>query len=509
MLDGSAQEAPIVVTSLGPARGAIEHSGNGSAIRVFRGIPYALPPTGEHRWQPPRPIQHWDGELDATAFGPDCPQAVRAGMLAPGMSEDCLYLNIWVPQGAEPNSLPVMVWFHGGGFVGGSGADVRTNGVHLASEGVVVVTFNYRVGIFGYLAHPQLSAQAQARGGPPASGNYGFQDQLCALRWVQSHIAAFGGNPARVTAFGVSAGSASIALMLASPAAKGLFSQAILHSPGTARPLATLEAAEAAGLAVANNIQELRSLPTDSVFSLAKQLIPAVRGLTTPRILRPIKDGWLLPEDERDVFLAGRQHAMPLLLGTNADEGSKLTTSWPLESLEDYQRQLDANFADAYDEVRECYPVTDVASVRNQVAQMFGDTQFNYGTRLLARAMAARDMPTWRYLFTRRRPDQPDGPHHGDEVSHVFGTLESVARVLDQQFDDVDLHLSNIMVHAWTQFALTGVPVLGNSTTWPAYEDERDLHLELGDKLQRGAGWRETQLDFLDALYSRRAAGAA
>ncbi len=502
MVQDTAGAAALAHTTEGVLRGRIHTSPDAPDLRVFLGVPYAQPPVGPLRWRAPQPLLPRAGEREAAAFGPDCPQAARAGLRADRQDEDCLYLNIWAPAHAPGQDLPVMVWFHGGGFVAGSGADVRCDGAALARQGVVVVTFNYRVGIFGYLAHPDLSAESASA----VSGNYGLQDQLAALRWIQANIGAFGGDPARVTAFGVSAGSASIALLLTSPAAEGLFAQAILHSPGSARPLATLAQAEALGASLSPDIASLRAQPTQALLALNGRLNPAVRGLTTPRVLRPIRDGWLLPEDERPVLLARRQHAMPLLLGTNRDEGTKLTATWPADTQADFDRQITQNFAGADSLARARYPVQTDADVRGQIAHLFGDTQFNYGTRLLAQASAARDMPTWRYVFTRRRPDQTDGPHHGDEVPYVFGTLADTAHALGQTFDAVDAALSDAMMHAWTQFAATGVPLLPEAagTPWPAYDSRRDLHLELGDVLQRGHGWRAPQLDFLENFYAAR-----
>ncbi len=218
--------APVVNTGRGPVRGRIVHVAR-EAVHVFQGIPYAAPPVGPLRWRPPAPAAAWSGTRDASVFGPDSPQAANARLRGAGMSEDCLHVNVWAPAAAAAGSLPVMVWIHGGGFAGGSGSDVRSDGSLLASQGVVVVSFNYRAGLFGFLAHPALSRESP----DGVSGNYGLLDQLAALRWVRDNIAAFGGDASRVTVFGVSAGSASISLLLTSERARGLFQQAILHSP--------------------------------------------------------------------------------------------------------------------------------------------------------------------------------------------------------------------------------------------------------------------------------------
>lgn len=461
---------------------------------AFLGIPYAAPPMGPGRWRPPQPVQAWTGVRDALEFGPDFPQNPTSELRSPRQDEDCLYLNVWTPAVDATEPLPVMVWIHGGGFQSGSGSDPRCDGALLAAEGAVVVTLNYRSGLFGFLAHPALSAESEHG----VSGNYGLQDQMAALRWVRDNIGAFGGDPARVTVFGVSAGSASISLLLTSPLAGGLFHRAILHSPGAGRPLATLEQAEQAGLALGSDLAALRSLSGREVLARSPLLIPKVRGLTTPRVLRPIRDGWLLPDDERPVFQQGRQHAMPLIVGSNLDEGTWLTRTWPIESVADYEEQVLANFGPAAEEARAVYPASTPAQARAAVAAMFADTQFNYGTRLVAQSMAKLEPRTWKYLFLRRRPGETSGPHHGDEFAHAFGNLAAGGA-----FDAIDEKLSRVMRKAWVAFASQGNPNTGGVPRWDAYLPGHDNHLALDDRVEPGAGWRQAQLDFLERFYSR------
>ncbi len=475
-----------------------------SGVRSFRGIPYALPPVGARRWAPPQAQPRWEGVRNATAFGADCPQNSQTLTRAPGQSEDCLFLNVWTPAGAAPGSLPVMVWLHGGSFVGGSGADARVDGQALAARGAVVVTLNYRVGLFGFMAHPALSAESPDK----VSGNYGLLDQLCALRWVQDNITAFGGDASRVTVFGVSAGSASISLLLVSPQAKGLFSQAILESPGAGRPLASLADAEELGLSAGSDLKALRALDATEVLAMTGRFTPKVRGLTTPRVLRPIRDGWLIPQDERPALLAGQQHAMPILIGSNQDEGSLLTAAWPVAERTAYTALVEENFGGDAREALTLYPAAADADVRTRVAELFADTQFNYGTRLLTQAMAAQGQPVWRYLFTRRRPGQADGPHHGEEVAHVFGNLSAARQGSPAAFDKVDEALSDFMMRSWVAFATTGNPD-PQGGSWPAYDSAGDRHLVLGDRVEAGSAWRAAQLDFLETVYSRREVAAA
>ncbi len=486
----------VVQTDAGTVSGAMAPGEWGeSAVRVFKGIPYAAPPVGPLRWREPQPASPWPGIHKALEFGSDCPQTDDVGTRAPAQSEDCLSLNIWSPAGAK--SLPVMVWIHGGSFVAGSGSERRMDGTALARLGVVVVTINYRVGLFGFLTHPALSRESPHK----VSGNYGLLDQLSALQWVKTNIANFGGDPGRVTAFGVSAGSASISLLLISPLAKGLFQQAILESPGTARPLASLADAEAAGTALGTDIDALRRLSGAEILSRTSLLAPKVRGLTTPRVLRPIRDGRVIPEDERPAFRNGRLHVMPIILGTNADEGTQAVASWPASTLEHYRGLVDANFIGATERATALYPATADAEARPRVGEMFGDTQFNYGTRLLAQTMAAREPRTWRYLFMRRRPGQTDGPHHGQEVAYVFGNLGTLHPGEPTGFDATDGAISTAMMKAWAAFAANGDPNRPGLAAWPAYDPKADAHLEFGDGIRVASGWRRDQLDFLDGFY--------
>ena len=415
---------------------------------------------------------------------------------ARSLSEDCLYLNIWTPADAPPRSLPVMVWFHGGSFESGSGAEPSCDGAALASLGAVVVTLNYRLGIFGFLAHPSLTGES-AEG---SSGNYGLLDQLAALAWVQDNIAGFGGDRTRVTVFGVSAGAAAISLFLTTPLADGLFQQAILQSPGTARALSSLDEAETAGLSLSADLNALRKRSARDVLAMTPLLVPEVRGLTSPRPLRPIRDGWVVREDGRTALKGHGPRPMPIILGCNTDEGTRLTQDWPVRSLKQYREFLRANFPGREEAFGALYPAKTDDEVASRVAELFADTQFNYGVRLLARTMSARERRTWRYLFTRRRPGQGDGPHHTDEVPYVFGSLDVASQRGGNAYDATDRALSALMMNAWVAFAASGEC----AGAWPPYTTQSERHLEIGDSIAPSHGWRGRMLDAIEDYYSIR-----
>ena len=425
-------------------------------------------------------------ETPLGTWAPDCPQAptTAAGSTrAPGQSEDCLFLNIWAPAGAQ--GLPVLVWFYGGSFLFGSASSPLTDGSRLAAQGCVVVSAAYRVGLFGYLAHPALTAESPAG----SSGNYGLLDNLAALRWVRDRIADYGGDPQRVTAFGVSAGSASLALLQTSPLAAGHFDGLILQSPGAFRPLAPLADAEAAAeAAYGPDISAMRAWSAEEVLERAALLVPAMRALTAPRLLRPIRDGWVVPADDRQSYRSGAFHAVPTIVGGNLDEGSALTAAWPVKTAAAYDELVRANFGERADEALTHYPAATDNDVRGALADLFGDTQFSLGARGIAAAVSMRQPNTWRYLYTWRPPGATGGPHHGDEVAGLFARSTPPGIV---------------MADAWVRFAATGDPndPSGRMPSWPAYSVATDAYLDVGDPPHVAAGWRRAPLDFLDRYY--------
>ena len=298
-------------------------AGKSPDIQVYRGIPFAAPPVDDLRWKPPQPAAHWQGVREAKEYGPACWQTQYPGgsiyvSKLPPLSEDCLTLNIWTGAKSAKDKLPVMVWIHGGGFTRGTGTSTSYDGENFARKGVVLVTINYRLGIFGFLAHPALTAESSHH----ASGNYALLDQIAALEWVKKNIAAFGGDPRNVTIFGESAGSWAVNCLMASPLAKGLFQRAIGESGGQFSPMKSLADAEKAGRQFAASLGV--SADADALKALrAKPAEELLKASDTPTA-SPDVDGWVLPEEINTIFAAGKQNDVPLIVGSNADEGTTL-----------------------------------------------------------------------------------------------------------------------------------------------------------------------------------------
>jgi len=480
----------------------------GGDVRVYKGIPFAAPPVGDLRWRPPQPAKPWDGVRACIEFGPWCPQPkpLMGKELGP-LSEDCLTLNVWTPAKSPGDRLPVMVWLHGGGHTTGSGSASFYDGEHLAREGVVVVTINYRLGPFGYLAHPLLSKESE-RG---VSGNYGLLDQIAALGWVQRNIAAFGGNPGCVTIFGESAGAVSVCRLMVSPLAKGLFHRAIAESGGAhgrnrhlreardnLEPMEKIGEQLAAELRcdrAADPLAALRAKPWQDILEAAK---PS-QGLFGKGVhFGPIVDGWALPDDPVALFEAGKQADVPLLVGSNADDGSVFTRQLPIRTLARYKLMLRRRFRDHADEVLRLFPADRTSEVPAAFSRLVTAAAFVAPARFLARSMAKTQSKAYLYHFTRVPPGEKLkslGAFHALEIAYVFGTLEG-----KPGFDERDLALSRTMRKAWARFAATGDPNGDGLPQWPACRQETDAYLELGDEVVAKAGLYKAACDLFDKL---------
>ncbi|OZI35995.1 para-nitrobenzyl esterase PnbA [Bordetella genomosp. 1] len=449
-------------------------AGTAGGVVAFRGIPYAAPPLGALRWRPPGPAPHWKGVRDGTRFGADCVQPAEYPELrGGGMSEDCLFLNVWTPAHRPQARLPVMVWFHGGGFRYGSGSHPSYDGAALAGRGAVVVTVNYRLGLLGFMAHPGLSAESPTH----ASGNYGLMDMLAALRWVQRNIAAFGGDPARVTVFGQSSGAHAISTMLVTPSSRGLYARAIMQSVGVMRPVASLAQAERFGELVGPDVAALRGLPAAELVARQKSL-PRAAVLTEPALPGLTVDGALVPRPDYEAYAAGDYVHVPVLVGSNADEGGgaarKMAIATPA-GLADYVARTFPGF-----EARaaQAYAAATDAEVKPVLSDLYGDLQFRYGTRALLRILARDGVPAWRYVYAHDRNGDGKLPVHGAELQFVFGTLAASHRGQHKPYGAADEQVSAAMGGAWTRFAASGDPNGAGLKGWrPVTPGQTPVHV--------------------------------
>ena len=474
-------------------------SGTGTAVRAFRGIPYAAAPVGDLRWKPPQAPAGWPGVRDGSKFGPDCMQPSEYPELrGAGMSEDCLSVNVWTPADRSDARLPVMVWIYGGGFTYGSGSHPSYDGEALARRGVVVVTLNYRVGLFGFMAHPDLTAESPRK----ASGNYALMDQSAALRWVQRNIAGFGGDPGRVTVFGQSAGALAITSLMTSPQAKGLFQQAIVQSVGVMRPMSTLKEAEAFGVRVGPRIDDLRRMEASVLVQRLRDLAPSEREMTTARPLGVIVDGDVIPRDDRRAFGNGQFASMPVIAGGNLNEGGGAVRNYPVRSALEFRDYLSRNFKGSEAPALSAYPVQADAEVSQQLAHLYSDTQFNFGTREMLRITAAKQ-PTYRYLFKQQRNGSAAAPIHGDELQYVFDNLDAPHRGRQRPYNAADAKVAAAMADAWVRFAKTGDPNGGDLPTWPRYDGSREPCMAFDGTPRAEDGNRTLQLDMIRDYYAR------
>jgi len=488
-------------------------------MNIFRGIPYAAPPIGALRWRPPQPAPQWAGVRRADQFGPDCMQhrgqtPGYGDSSGPMPSEDCLTLNIWVPKSAANAKLPVMVWIYGGGYVVGSGSQPQYDGVRLAERGVLVVTINYRLGRFGFFAHPAL--MAEARGQP--LGNYGIMDQLAALRWVQRNIQAFGGDPHNVTIFGESAGASFVSSLLVSPLSEGLFQKAIVESKRSHWNFPRLESqgpdgkpsAKEDGVAFATGIglvnptaEDLRALSATTVLGPdnldASRRAAILRsagqtgGAATLQAIAPIMDGKILKDDVEEEFAAGHVAHIPIMLGTNTDESNVFP------GLRDDPALALARFGPALDRLQKLYDPDGTRDRGDVAANIMTAAFFQEPYRELAMSSAAQSNPTFLYRFgyvaEQLRPAL--GVRHGGELIYVFGTAPGMKPLSKR-----DLQIGEMVRSYWTNFAKTGDPNAQGLPPWSRFKPAHQVTLDFGnDGVRAKINLDRAKLDYLEAQY--------
>jgi para-nitrobenzyl esterase len=493
------------------------------AITVYKGIRYAAAPTGSLRWRPPQPPAPWSGVQQADRFGSICPQAQSPQATLP-MSEDCLFLNVWSGATSASERRPVFVWIYGGGFSGGSGSSPEFDGANLARKGLVVVTFNYRVGALGFLATPQLSKES----GHEASGNYGLLDDIALLKWVRRNIAAFGGDPERVTIAGQSAGAGSVGFLSISPLARGLFQRSVAESHAryprdpelrylsvSWRPL---QSAESAGVRFAaargaQTLEELRALPWERLVvdgSVYDEDVDTGSGAKPP-LFRPVVDGWVIPLDYSQTYAKGTQNTVAFLAGNNLDEtGAVPETAFaslrsagapvgpgsphPNVTLKDYMSSAKRKFGPMAAEFLKLYPATtdeEAARANNAAARDNSRVStYLWGTEWVRHGK----LPVYTYFWTHRPPGPGHdrrGAYHGSEIAYVFANPSA-----DGSWTDEDRRLANIMSSYWANYAAQGNPNGPGLPLWPAYDAKSPVVMELGAAFHTIAVAEPDKLDF-------------
>ncbi len=478
-------------------------TGSRPGIRAFLGIPYAAPPVGPRRWKAPEAAIKWTGIRPANRFGNRCVQTSPFPDMvfqSPAESEDCLYLSVWTPARTAGEKLPVMVWIHGGGYFSGASDERRHDGSVLASKGVILVTLNYRLGVLGFLAHPDLTAESPYK----ASGNYGLLDQIAALRWVHDNIAAFGGDPAKVTVFGESAGSFAVSALMASPMANGLFARAIGESgahfsaPDGTLATAPLAKAERWGTELATSmgartLADLRALPA---ASFAKAIA------ANPTKFSPVVDGYSLTADPWDIFAQGKQSHVPLLAGWNSAESKVMIPS--ASNAAALEAELRKQFPGKEAEAMKAYPACDAWQTKLSAIALTSDNFLVYSTwKWIEMHLATGKSPVYRYLFdhvipteTGDAPADDPGAQHASDIEYVFSTLDT--RKLAWRASD--RKVADLFTSYWTNFAKTGNPNGPGLPQWPAYDTAKRQLLRLNANPKAETETNRARYELQDAV---------
>lgn len=464
---------PIATISTGQLRGSFTYDG----VAVFKNIPFAEPPVGNLRWREPLPPKSWTGIRDASIFGPACYQTGHLNVVS---SEDCLQLNVWTPKWPLKSPAPVMVWFHGGGNIAGSAIEPLFNGENFARHGVVLVTANYRLGVFGFFAHPELTKESPHR----SSGNYALLDQIQALRWVQENIAKFGGDPTNVTIFGESAGSMDVNTLLTMPMSKGLFARVIAESgaAGDAQPLAESEKrgiALAAKLSISGDgaLEKLRALPSDELVKASQQRPGGGGGMLGINV-----DGWVLPESPAQAFAAGHELTVPLLFGNNSQELQKPFGPMP----DDLRTTVSKRFGPLADRALAAYGLN--GTVNPPPDPEFGTVGAQWATDSTFRCATIQELiwhtaagnTAYEYQFSRTvHGKESEGAPHAAEIPFVFGTLPVWQDM--RHYNLSDRQYAPIMQEYWVNFAKTGDPNGAGLVKWPKFDPAARAYLDFLD----------------------------
>ena len=523
-LVGSALAQTRAKTAQGTLEGVTEASG----IRAFKGVPFAAPPVGALRWQPAQPVKPWLDTRKADKFGPRCMQRALFGDMnfrSNGMGEDCLYLNVWTPAKSGREKLPVLVYFFGGGFVAGDGSEPRYDGESMARQGIVAISVNYRLGVFGFFAHPELTKESPRH----ASGNYALFDQAAALQWVKQNIAAFGGDPQRVTIAGESAGSIAVSAQMASPLSKGLIAGAIGESGSIISALSAvpLLEGEQSGVKFADAINvtslaALRAMPAD-------QLLEATAKPGLPRF-SPTVDGYFFPKAPADIFAAGEQAHVPLLAGSNSEESGYFgILGRETPTVENYRKALQRLYNDKADEVFKLYPAANETEVMDAAQDLASDRFIAYSTwKWVDLSTKTGGKPTYYYLYARPRPamraemgnaapglaggvvtgaaataanqrPKARGAVHSAEIEYAMGNLDSNKVYA---WAPEDQQVSKTMQAYFANFIKTGNPNGAHLPNWPKFDTNQRMMIDVNTRAE--ADKVRARYQFLDQFYMKK-----
>ena len=481
----------IISTEGGKVEGTVENG-----ITAFKGIPFAAPPVGELRWRPPQPVQPWEGVKKADKFAPGSIQNQKLEQ-----SEDCLYLNIWTTAKSEKDKLPVMVWIHGGGFAAGAPLESTYFGQELTRKGVIFVSIAYRLGVLGFFAHPELSAESPNG----VSGNYGLLDMIAALKWVRNNIAAFGGDPDKVTIFGESAGAIAISMLCASPLAEGLFCGAISQSGGSFGPVGdtrqdgiiSLKGAENAGVEFmkqfgVESIAEFRKMDPQEWF----------KSPMTRMGFWPNADGYVIPDDQYKLYEAGKYNDINVIIGTNSDEGVMFAR--PVEP-DDYKKGIEQRFGDFSGKILVAFPGETKEQAQTSTADIFTTTAFAWPTWAWARLQSRTGKSkVFMYYFSQQQPEmpflpiKPRGAQHAAEIKYVLKNYDTAT------FSEEDAKLSEIMATYWTNFARYGDPNGENLPAWSEFSEENPSVMHLKYPPQQGPVPNLDKLELMEEYFKNR-----